>query len=263
VVLHAAAHKHVHFMEAQPAEAIKNNVMGTRLVAEAALRAQTERFILISTDKAVRPTGVMGASKRVAELIVTALDREAETRFISVRFGNVLGSRGSVIPLFRRQIAQGGPLTVTHPEVTRYFMTIPEAVSLVIEAGSRGQGGEVFLLDMGEPIRIVDLARHLVTLSGLEPGRDIAIEFTGLRPGEKLHEELLTDEENRQPTEHPKIYRSPRTSLAWAVLAPAIARLEALAMTETVDEAALRALLKKLIPDYQGCDHRPAKAESA
>jgi FlaA1/EpsC-like NDP-sugar epimerase len=251
VVLHAAAHKHVHFMEAQPAEAIKNNVRGTRLVAQAAQRAGAEKMILISTDKAVRPTGVMGASKRLAELIVTALNKQGPTRYVSVRFGNVLGSRGSVIPLFRRQIAAGGPVTVTDPDVTRYFMTIPEAVSLVLEAGTQGTGGEVFLLDMGEPIRIVDLARQLITLSGLEPGRDIAIEFTGLRPGEKLHEELLTAEENRQPTEHPKIFKCPRSPLDWTALGPAVGELESIAAGAVVDEAALRGRLRELIPDYQ------------
>lgn len=251
VVLHAAAHKHVHFMEAQPAEAIKNNVRGTRLLAEASVRAGVERFILISTDKAVRPAGVMGASKRVAELIVTALNREGGTRFVSVRFGNVLGSRGSVIPLFRRQIAAGGPVTITHPDVSRYFMTIPEAVSLVLQAGTRGDGGEVFLLDMGEPIRIVDLARQLILLSGLEPGRDIAIEFTGLRPGEKISEELLTADEHRQPTDHPKIFRSERAAWDWERLRPLVERLEALAAQPQPDAQAIRALLAELIPDYR------------
>jgi FlaA1/EpsC-like NDP-sugar epimerase len=252
VILHAAAHKHVHFMEAEPAEAIKNNIMGTRNVAQAALAVGAERFVLISTDKAVRPAGVMGASKRVAEMIVTALNQEGKTRFISVRFGNVLGSRGSVIPLFRKQIAAGGPITVTHPDVTRYFMTIPEAVSLVIQAAQQGEGGEVFLLDMGEPIKIVNLARQLITLSGLEPGRDIAIEFTGLRPGEKMFEELLTSEENRTPTSHPKLFCSPREGRAWAELAPAIERLEAMACADQIDDAALRAMLGDLIPDFQG-----------
>jgi FlaA1/EpsC-like NDP-sugar epimerase len=251
VVLHAAAHKHVHFMEAEPAEAIKNNVMGTRNVAQAALAAGAERFVMISTDKAVRPAGIMGASKRVAEMIVTALNQEGKTRFISVRFGNVLGSRGSVIPLFRKQIAAGGPVTVTHPDVTRYFMTIPEAVSLVIQAAQQGEGGEVFLLDMGEPIKIVNLARQLITLSGLEPGRDIAIEFTGLRPGEKLFEDLLTSDENRAPTACPKIFSSPREGRDWTELAPMIERLEALARADQIDEPALRAMLKELIPDFQ------------
>ncbi|HOE96198.1 MAG TPA: nucleoside-diphosphate sugar epimerase/dehydratase [Candidatus Sumerlaeota bacterium] len=249
VILHAAAHKHVHLMEAQPAEAIKNNVMGTRVLAEAARAAGVERFILISTDKAVRPTGVMGASKRLAEMIVSALNRPGATRFVAVRFGNVLGSRGSVIPLFRRQIQAGGPVTLTHPEMTRYFMTIPEAVSLVIEAGSQGQGGEVFLLDMGEPVKIVDLARNLITLSGLEPERDIPLVFTGARPGEKLFEELLTAEQGREPTAHPKIFRSSQPAHDWEQLRPRILELEALAVLR--DDAAIRRMLKELIPDYQ------------
>jgi FlaA1/EpsC-like NDP-sugar epimerase len=255
VVLHAAAHKHVHFMEAQPCEAIKNNVLGTRTLAEAALRVETERFILISTDKAVHPIGVMGASKRVAEIVLSALNGRGRTRFIAVRFGNVLGSRGSVIPLFRRQIAAGGPVTVTHPEVTRYFMTIPEAVSLVLEAGARGQGGEVFLLDMGQPIRISDLARNLITLSGLEPGRDIAIEFTGLRPGEKLYEELFTDKENYARTSHSKIFRCAQDAQDWQSVAPKIARIEALAACN--DPEGIRTLLAELIPDYNQPDRLP------
>ena len=249
VIFHAAAHKHVHFMEAQPCEAIKNNVVGTHVVAQAALEVGAERMIMISTDKAVRPTGVMGATKRVAETIVGAIGGEEATRFVSVRFGNVLGSRGSVIPLFRRQIAQGGPVTVTHPEVTRYFMTIPEAVSLVIEAGAVGEGGEVFLLEMGQPIRIVDLARQLITLSGLEPDRDIPIQFTGLRPGEKLYEELLTEGEERVDTRAGKLFHAPQPALDWFHLAPKIARLESLA--ESGDDAAVVKLLHELIPDYQ------------
>jgi FlaA1/EpsC-like NDP-sugar epimerase len=249
VILHAAAHKHVHFMELQPGEAIKNNVSGTRVLAQAALAAGAEWFIMISTDKAVRPTGVMGASKRAAEMIVSSLNGQGGTRFIAVRFGNVLGSRGSVIPLFRRQIAAGGPITVTHPDVTRYFMTIPEAVSLVLEAGTVGQGGEVFLLDMGQPVRIVDLARNLIALSGLEPDRDIAIEYSGLRPGEKLFEELLTDEENRQETGHPKIFRSAQAIQPWAALEPAIRNLEEIAPTGDGD--GIRRALQSLIPDYR------------
>lgn len=250
VVLHAAAHKHVHFMEAFPAEAIKNNVLGTRTVAQAALAVETEKFILISTDKAVRPTGVMGASKRVAEMVVSSLNGRGATGFIAVRFGNVLGSRGSVIPLFRRQIAAGGPITVTHPDVTRYFMTIPEAVSLVLEAGSVGQGGEVFLLDMGQPVKIVDLARRLITLSGLEPGADIQIEFSGLRPGEKLYEELLTEGQARDATGHEKIFRSLQPVRPWAELWPEIEALEAAALRG--EEDAIRASLHTLIADYLG-----------
>ena len=249
VVLHAAAHKHVHLMELQPSEAIKNNVLGTRIVAEAAQRHGAERFVMISTDKAVRPTGVMGASKRVAEMLVSGLNARGSTRFISVRFGNVLGSRGSVIPLFRRQIAAGGPVTVTHPEMTRYFMTIPEAVSLVLEAGRLGAGGEVFLLDMGQPVKIIDLARNLITLSGLNPEHDIEIRFTGLRPGEKLFEELLTEGQEQGTTENPKIFRSAQPELGWEDLS---AKIDALIDAAVLSRAeAIVPLLRTIITDYQ------------
>lgn len=213
VVFHAAAHKHVPLMELNPEEAIKNNVFGTRNVASAANRHGASRFVLVSTDKAVNPTSVMGASKRAAELMVQALGRRSRTKFVVVRFGNVLGSRGSVVPLFKRQIAEGGPVSVTHPDMMRYFMTIPEAVQLVIQAAAMGQGGEVFVLDMGEPIKIVDMARDLIRLSGLEPDRDIKIDYTGIRPGEKLFEEMLTAEEGTVATEHEKILIA-RTSRA-------------------------------------------------
>ncbi len=206
VVFHTAAHKHVPLMEQHPGEAIKNNVIGTFNVALLAKRYNVSRFILISSDKAVRPTSIMGASKRISEMIVSALSDDSETTFLSVRFGNVLGSRGSVVPLFRKQIASGGPVTVTDPDVERYFMTIPEAVNLVLQAGAIGSNGQLFLLEMGEPIRIADLARQMITLSGFEPNVDIDILFTGLRPGEKLTEELLTDDEDIVPTTHPKIY---------------------------------------------------------
>lgn len=205
-VFHAAAHKHVPLMEFNPEEAIKNNVMGTLNTAECADKYGTKRFVLISTDKAVNPTNVMGASKRMCEMVIQAIDAKSETEFVAVRFGNVLGSNGSVIPLFKRQIEDGGPVTVTHKEITRFFMLIPEAAQLVLQAGAFAKGGEIFVLDMGSPVKIYDLAEQLIRLSGFEPNVDIKIEITGLRPGEKLYEELLMDEEGLQNTEHDKIF---------------------------------------------------------
>lgn len=206
VVFHAAAHKHVPLMEANPEEALTNNVFGTRNVARAADKHGAKRFVMISTDKAVNPVSVMGMSKRVAEMVVQAIGSTSQTKFMAVRFGNVLGSRGSVVPTFRKQIAEGGPVTVTHPDMTRYFMTIPEAVQLVIQAGAMGQGGEVFVLDMGEPIKITRLAEEIIRLSGMEPGKDMEIVYTGVRPGEKLFEEILTTEEVATATKHRKIF---------------------------------------------------------
>lgn len=253
VVFHAAAYKHVPMMEANPAEAINNNVQGTRLLADAAIYFGVEKFVMVSTDKAVRPTNVMGASKRVAEMYVQSLSRTSKTSFITTRFGNVLGSNGSVIPTFKQQIAAGGPVTVTHPEVTRFFMTIPEASQLVLQAGSMGQGGEIFLFDMGEPVRIATLAEELIRLSGLQPHEDIEIVYTGLRPGEKLYEELLLGDEGVLPTPHQKICIARASSPAYDVLDPQIHAL--VSHSKTLDYDAIARALKELVPEYTPMNH--------
>lgn len=250
VVIHAAAHKHVPLMEGNPGEAIKNNVVGSRTAADAADKFGAGSFVMISTDKAVNPTSIMGSSKRVAELYVQDLNRTSKTHFVTVRFGNVLGSEGSVVPIFKKQIAQGGPLTVTHPDMKRYFMTIPEASQLVLQAASMGKGGEIFVLDMGEPVKIVDLARELITLSGFRPGEDIEIAFTGLRPGEKLFEELSIKGEDMQETRHPKIGIWKNIPMDRDRLRAKIAELVTLA--KIGEHAAIAAKIKELVPEYIG-----------
>lgn len=247
VVFHAAAHKHVPLMEGNPSEAIKNNVFGTLNTCRRAVDFGAKKFILISTDKAVNPTNIMGASKRLAEIIVQSMNRMGDTKFAAVRFGNVLGSNGSVIPLFRKQILMGGPVTVTHPEVTRYFMTIPEATQLVIKAGAMAKGGEVFVLDMGDPVRIDDLARDMIRLSGFEPDVDIKIEYTGLRPGEKLYEELLMAEEGLEKTAHEKIFVGKQQDMSFQEVIMCIKALE----NSMESDEMLRETMAKLVPTYK------------
>lgn len=253
VVFHAAAHKHVPLMEISPEEAVKNNVFGTYNVACAADRHGAERFVLISTDKAVNPTNVMGATKRVCEMIVQALAQKSKTKFVAVRFGNVLGSNGSVLPLFKEQIAAGGPVTVTDPEIVRFFMTIPEAVQLVLEAGQMGKGGEIFVLDMGKPVKILDLAENLIKLSGLIPYKDIQIQFTGLRPGEKLYEELLMDEEGVRKTGNRKIFVGSPLGLNKDTFFEQLAELKKIAYSNN-SENLVRALLA-LVPTFTHKEH--------
>jgi FlaA1/EpsC-like NDP-sugar epimerase len=249
LIFHAAAHKHVPMMEQNPREAVRNNVLGTRVIAEAALAMGTDRFVLISTDKAIHPTSVMGATKRIAEYLVQDMNRRAATRFTAVRFGNVLGSNGSVVPLFAEQIRKGGPVTVTDPEIKRFFMTIPEAVQLVLQASVFGRGGEVYVLDMGEQIRIAHLARTMIRLSGHVPDRDIKITYIGLRPGEKLYEELFDEGEQVEPTSHPKIkWAVSRTILADESLARHVRELEAL--LEEGDPERLTMKLQEMVPSY-------------
>lgn len=250
LIFHAAAHKHVPLMEVNPKEAVRNNVLGTKMVAEAALAAGVERFVLISTDKAVNPTSVMGATKRVAEEFIQSLNRNGQTKFTVVRFGNVLGSNGSVVPLFTEQIRTGGPVTVTHPDIKRFFMTIPEAVQLVLQASVLGHGEDVFVLDMGEQIKVADLAKNMIVLSGLVPDQDIRIVYTGLRPGEKLFEELFEETEQVEPTSHPKIQRAVKHGTrSFAGIEQSIMRLE-MVVSHGDDEALIRRL-QEAVPSYQ------------
>lgn len=247
IVYHAAAHKHVPLMEDSPNEAIKNNVLGTWNTVRAACRYKVDKFVLISTDKAVNPTNIMGASKRICEMIVQTYNNRSKTEFVAVRFGNVLGSNGSVIPLFKKQIEEGGPVTVTHPDIIRYFMTIPEAVSLVLQAGGYANGGEIFVLDMGEPVKIVDLATNLIKLSGLKPDEDIKIEFTGLRPGEKLFEELLMDEEGLEETANKKIHIGKPIDFDENKFLNQLEELKVLCYDETVD---IRKAVQEMVSTY-------------
>jgi len=247
IVYHAAAHKHVPLMEDSPNEAIKNNVLGTWKIVQAADRWKVKRFVMISTDKAVNPTNIMGASKRLCEMIIQTYDKISDTSFVAVRFGNVLGSNGSVIPLFKKQIAAGGPVTVTHPDIIRYFMTIPEAVSLVLQAGAYAKGGEIFVLDMGEPVRILDLAKNLILLSGHKPGEDIEIVFTGLRPGEKLYEEMLMKEEGMQETENKLIHIGKPIEMDEEKFMEELKALSTYVVEEPSD---IREVVQRMVPTY-------------
>jgi FlaA1/EpsC-like NDP-sugar epimerase len=256
IVFHAAAYKHVPVMEQNPSEAVHTNILGTRNLADLSIKHMTKKFIMISTDKAVNPTSVMGASKRVAEIYIQSLnsfsldgDSETSTRFITTRFGNVLGSNGSVIPRFKKQIAEGGPITVTHPEITRYFMTIPEASQLVLEASAIGKGGEIFLFDMGESIKIVDLAKKMIKLSGLILGKDIQLVFSGLRPGEKLYEELLNNEENTLPTHHPKIMIAKVRHQEFTQVQEDMAKL--MKYYDKGEEERMVMQMKQMVPEYK------------
>jgi FlaA1/EpsC-like NDP-sugar epimerase len=258
VVIHAAAHKHVPLMELNPGEAVKNNVIGTQNVADAADQFGTTSLVMISTDKAVNPTSIMGSSKRIAEMYIQDLSRTSKTHFVTVRFGNVLGSDGSVVPIFKKQIAQGGPVTITHPEMKRYFMTIPEASQLVLQAASMGKGGEIFVLDMGEPVKIVDLARELITLSGFRPGEDIEMVFTGPRPGEKLFEELSIEGEDMLRTSHPKILIWKNIPMDREKLRTSINELTTIAGTQSYSRIVEK--IKELVPEYIGGNNRNAEA---
>lgn len=260
VVFHAAAHKHVPLMEHNPSEAVKNNIFGTKNVAECAHEYKASRFVMVSTDKAVNPTSVMGVTKRVAEMIVQGMDRISDTKFVTVRFGNVLGSRGSVVPLFKRQIQEGGPITITHPDMVRYFMTIPEAVQLIIQAGALANGGEVFILDMGKPVKIADLAMDLIRLSGFEVDRDISIIYTGMRPGEKMFEEILTNEEGITATKHDRIFVGKPTNFLLEEFQFILKKMEQVVVKKDAPSRPqeIKDLLKQLVPTYL-LNHQAAK----
>jgi FlaA1/EpsC-like NDP-sugar epimerase len=255
IVFHAAAYKHVPMMESNPAEAITCNILGTKTLADLAIEYKVKKFVMISTHKAVNPTNVMGCSKRIAEIYVQSLNNELEidgkshTSFVTTRFGNVLGSNGSVIPVFKKQIEQGGPITVTHPEITRYFMTIPEATQLVLEAGAMGKGGEIFIFDMGQSVKILDLARKMILLSGYEPGKDVEIVFTGLREGEKLYEELLNQQENTIPTHHEKIMIAQVQEYPYQEINRYVELFTDLVIDR--NELKMVALMKELVPEYR------------
>lgn len=253
VVFHAAAHKHVPLMEKNPVEAVKNNILGTKNIAECSHDHNVSRFVMVSTDKAVNPTSVMGVTKRVAEMVVQGLAQVSQTKFVAVRFGNVLGSRGSVIPLFKKQIQEGGPVTVTHPDMVRYFMTIPEAVQLVIQAGALAKGGEIFILDMGKPVKIAELARDLIRLSGLEPDKDIRIIYTGIRPGEKLFEEILTSEEGITATKHDRIFVGKPTDFSLDELQFIIKKLQqTIKLKESPNRSKeIKDMLRQIVPGYK------------
>ena len=250
LIYHAAAYKHVPLMEENPQEAVSCNIVGTKNIADLAIEVRSEKFVMVSTDKAVNPTNVMGASKRIAEMYIQSINsKKGDTLFITTRFGNVLGSNGSVIPFFKRQIEQGGPITVTHPEITRYFMTISEACELILEAGCMGKGGEIFLFDMGKSVKIVDLAKKMIRLSGYEPFKDIDIIFTGLRKGEKLFEELLADRENNLPTHNHKIMIAKVSTPNFDTIKAGISELEELLKKQS--DLSVVSAMKKLVPEYK------------
>jgi len=249
IVFHAAAYKHVPMMENNPSESILNNILGTKNTADLSVEFGAKKFVFVSTDKAVNPTNVMGASKRIAEIYIQSLGKQSSVKFITTRFGNVLGSNGSVIPRFKKQIEQGGPVTITDPNITRYFMTIPEACQLVLEAGSMGKGGEIFVFDMGKSVKIVDLARKMIKLSGLEEGRDIKIVFTGLRPGEKLYEELLADSENTMPTHHSQILIGKVREYEYTEVSKVITEL--IGLFDTQNNTRIVQCMKELVPEFK------------